>query len=711
MVEGGSLKGTWGRLSSVLSAELAWSPGRLFVVSRIVIACTVVMFLIMIFRMPAAALGAYYPLLISRDTPRSTLRSAATIGGACTLGTVAVIIGAMLFSGSPFTHLLWVGWSLFAVFYLISAMKRYDAALALGLVITNAIVLWDLPIKSGLRLEETLFTLLSILLGCGVTVVVEYIFAHRNTPDAVLDGIRRRLNLAADLLRSYAENRPRRPGVRAELARLANRGTGALRERILDSDYDPNYKDALSAALALSGRLIELSGSFADLRSSASPSDSARCLIIADNLSVIESKLSQEKAPEWLDFPLDDGSCTPILAEIERVVDLIAQCFSENELPSRFRLVELSRAPAPRLFVDDAFHNNRHFRFAVRGTLSALVCYLFYMSAGWTGLGASTATCVLTALPNTGASRHKQLMRFAGMILGACVLGFGSEVFILPQIDTLGGFAVLFALVIAVGAWVGTSGPRIAYAGAQLVLAYDLVNLNRFTISTSLVPARDTVLGILLGVGAMWMIFDHLWPEPSKLVARSLFLATVRDLAYLGVDPEMPPPVQNQRLIAECERLNRNFDQLRDLVDFAVFESFPKSQEELFMTNCVKDMQPQLRSLLLIKAGLLHHRISGEPTQTPEITLRVQQCVSAVLLDVARNIEAYPEEAHRLHEDVCDDLPAVLREQTESARGKNNVEIMMELRLCSSLVGIANELSRFRPSEGEMGLIVEHSAI
>ncbi len=67
-----------------------------------------------------------------------------------------------------------------------------------------------------------------------------------------------------------------------------------------------------------------------------------------------------------------------------------------------------------------------------------------------------------------------------------------------------------------------TSGPRIAFAGFQIVLAYNLVNLNRFTINTSLVPSRDALLGILLGVVAMWLVFDHLWAENSSAICSQL---------------------------------------------------------------------------------------------------------------------------------------------------------------------------------------------
>ncbi len=168
------------------------------------------------------------------------------------------------------------------------------------------------------------------------------------------------------------------------------------------------------------------------------------------------------------------------------------------------------------IFQEDAFSNPEHLKFAIRGTLSAMACYLFYMSVGWTFLAGSVTTCILTALTNTGATRHKQLLRFAGFFLGACILGLGAQIFILPQIDSLAEFALLFAFVIAIGAWAATSSPRLAYLGFQIVLAYDLTNLNRFTLNTSLVPARDAILGIVLGIIAMWLFFDHLWSRSSK---------------------------------------------------------------------------------------------------------------------------------------------------------------------------------------------------
>ena len=55
-------------------------------------------------------------------------------------------------------------------------------------------------------------------------------------------------------------------------------------------------------------------------------------------------------------------------------------------------------------------------------------------------------TCLLTALSTIGSSRQKQVLRIAGAIVGGFLLGMGSQVFILPYLDSIAGF-VFFSLL------------------------------------------------------------------------------------------------------------------------------------------------------------------------------------------------------------------------------------------------------------------------
>jgi multidrug resistance protein MdtO len=657
-----------------------------------VLSCTIVMVIIMVFRIPGAALGAYYPLLLSRDNPRSTRRAAVRTGFVCVLGTAEIVLGAMFFVGSPFVHLLWVAGSLFIVFYLISSMALYDAALALGLTVATGITTWDLPIAPEKRLTLTLYTMLSILIGCAVSVVIEYVLAHTHPPDAVLEGIRERLALVGKLLQGHAAGRTDLDRLRTQLTGLATRGTGRLRDQLARSNYAPRYKERLAAAVSLSGRIVDLASDVKQLDPRSVEEDRARCATLSASIDAIDVHLSREQSPGFIPLPEPAQSYTPLLIEIERNVDLLSQSLTEEDHPAHYHLPEPGQDRGLPIFHADAFTSRRHVRFALRGMFSALACYLLYMSVGWTGLGASTATCVLTALSNTGASRHKQLMRFAGMIFGACVIGFATQAIILPQIDSLFAFIILFACVIAVGAWVGTSGPRVAYAGAQIVLAYDLVNLNRFTITTSLVPARDTVLGIMLGIFAMWLIFDHLWADAATAHMRKIFLSTLQDIAQLDVSPEpLPAAGQSRRLLAESEHLNARLDSSHNLADLAVFEPHPKEEEETYLVDCVKTLQPQLRCFLLLKTGLLQHQLIADSCKSNSLASTVQKYAASLLTDTAQAIVA-EQPTQAIESENVAGLAASVAATLAQARSEGNSSAVTQMLLSSSLLDVAQHL-------------------
>ena len=95
---------------------------------------------------------------------------------------------------------------------------------------------------------------------------------------------------------------------------------------------------------------------------------------------------------------------------------------------------------------------------------------------------------------------RKQVLRIVGALLGGFVFGIGSQMFILPNIDSITGFIVLFAVVTAIAAWISTSSSRLSYVGLQMALAFYLITLSEFRIQTSLTLARDRAIGTLRAV-------------------------------------------------------------------------------------------------------------------------------------------------------------------------------------------------------------------
>ena len=132
---------TWVR--EFLKQELAPFPGRSGLVARIVIASTVIMIAIMTFRIPYGALCATYTLQITRESQQATIRSAGILVIAFILATAYALVGGMFVLGDPTLRLVWVIGTLFMMFYGVSVLTNYGAAVAAGFVLATVIPLFS----------------------------------------------------------------------------------------------------------------------------------------------------------------------------------------------------------------------------------------------------------------------------------------------------------------------------------------------------------------------------------------------------------------------------------------------------------------------------------------------------------------------------------------------------------------------------------------
>src|ERR1700733_8087096 len=87
-----------------IRAELAPYPGRAWVVARMTLSATIVMVLVMTFRIPGGFQGAIFTLIISRENPAETFFSGFRTAGAFLIGTLYTVFSIrMQYFG---THLL-----------------------------------------------------------------------------------------------------------------------------------------------------------------------------------------------------------------------------------------------------------------------------------------------------------------------------------------------------------------------------------------------------------------------------------------------------------------------------------------------------------------------------------------------------------------------------------------------------------------------------
>lgn len=480
-----------------LREELSPYPGRGALVARMVIATTLITIIGMTFRIPYTYQGAIYALMISRESPRATLKSAATMLLATAIGAAYLLIFVSFVINSSLLHFLWVIGSWFLAFYAISALTDYTAAVVFTVMLILGIPLWDRYVPAETNVEDTLWLCLSVVIGVVVTAAVELMFARRRPGDDVLLPISDRLSVIERLMSCYSVKADIDVATKEQIMQFEMRGTSLIRRILRRSDYPTQYSVEMAGVTALVGRLVDLAATLTQLGFEVSASDQQRFGNLASALEGLRKELVNRVIPRPLPFNTDgEPTAMPLLPEIEHTVSLIPQAFATSQsVPEYISSVDdIHQQP---LVAADAFVNPEHLRFALKGCLAARICYVIYNAMDWPGISTSVTTCLLTALSTVGSSHQKQILRIGGALVGGFVLGMGSQIFILPYLDSIVGFALLLIAVTAFAAWFMTSSPRLSYFGIQVAVAFYLINLREFKIQTSLEVARDRVVGIL----------------------------------------------------------------------------------------------------------------------------------------------------------------------------------------------------------------------
>jgi multidrug resistance protein MdtO len=651
-------RGKW--VWSFLKNELTPYPGRAWVVARVTIAATIVMLLVMTFQIPNGFLGAIFTLFLSRENPTATFVAGLRTIAAFLVATAYSLIGAAMFVDDPLTHFLGVGVSLFVSFFLIGIINDYGTAVAFGFTVAGAIPLWDrATLNVNDRVEGTLWLAGVVAMGVVVTVVVEYVFRRVHPTTDLTEGIEDRLQAVQDVLRSGAAERPLDSVAEKRLSLYASLGPGRLRRLILRSQYSAHFKAQLGAAVALVGQLVDVAANFQlalnerakQNAPNVDAADKARCLRLAGELEKLGKDLVLRRLPEKIQRPSpEEPPALPFLSSMERIAALIPEAFSGSTIMGEFVPAPLDEEAAPRFFAADAFSNPAHVQFALRGTLASMASYVVYTALDWPGLSTSMATCIITALSTIGSSRQKQILRLGGAIIGGFIFGFGGQIFVLPYLDSITGFTLLFMFVTAISSWIATSSPRLSYLGVQLALAFYLINLQEFTIQTSLSIARDRVFGVLLGLMSMWLIYDRLWIKNALDEMQTVFASNLEMFAELAEQLLEKDQIKAIKRIRQLrDQLNAGFAAVIAQADAVLFEFGPTRQRQLQIRDDIRRWQPSIRTLLQVQVAsvqyLAHKPLSNLPEPIAQAGVAFEKDIALVMHAMANEVSGKPVDA------------------------------------------------------------------
>ena len=654
---------SWFWFREFMRWEVAPYPGRVNTVVRMTIAATLVMLVVVTFRIPNAALAGLFSILLARENLAATWRGGRAVVLAFVVATLYTLLGMMLFRGFPITHFFWVVASLYLIFFVIRTTTNYIAAAAFAIPIGVALPLWDRYLPSQLQVEGTLWLVLIIAVGAGVTVATEALYRIFDRSDPLITFVDDLLLAVQQVADSVASLRPIPQSVFARVLQYQMIGTGRLRATLQRQGLHPTDRAQRSALISLAGRLIGLAANLQRTLPEPSDGDVIRFRALSQRLAAIRTQLRESGAISASHSVLEGppSSSFPMLQEMERIVALMTEIFQPGEIVDGSQNVP-GRDWWRTLFLPDAFQNPEYLRFAFAGGLAATICYVLYNALDWPGISISVLTCVVTALSTTGTSLQAQFLRLAGFVVGGLLLGISAQTLILPGIDSIFGFALFFAAGTAIAAWFATSSPRLSFFGVQLVLAFYFINLQDFRIQTDLTIARDRVCGVILGILVMGFIFDRFGTKSDAEQLQKLLVRNVRMLAQLGVCP-----VVRDKAVAVSQfsrlrtQINDNFAALESQTDAARFEfQFRRRrQEDVAECDRIQKSQPALRSIYLLELSLLSHR--GRPEISSELTPLQNQVLDHFLNE-------YSDELTHLAAWIADEENAPARIPDESIR-------------------------------------------
>jgi multidrug resistance protein MdtO len=613
--------GHHGWLWKWLRDELTPYPGRTLLVARMVFASTLVMIISMTFRLPYGAYSALFALNLSRESLRASASAVRMIAIGFVLAGAYTFLGAMVVLDDPMLRFVWVVGTLFLIFYAISATNNYTSWMRFGYLLVITIPLWDRQIPAGDKVEGMLWAVGTLTMASAISLLLEIGYVALRRGDDLIDALRERLACVEQLLRSYGAGSPVDAATQSRVTRLATVGTSGLRRYLQRSNKSPQYAQEMGAIVGLTARLTDLAANLPVFVGRVSDADRERIGGIADRIARIsrdlKSGLISRVAPS-------SGESEPwpdllFFGEIEKTVSLILEVLSGSQSLTGFFPAAPEVGGRQSVLAPGTLFKPAHVKFGLRGCLAASLCYIVYNALFWPGISTAMTTCLLTALSTIGGSHQKQVLRFGGAVIGGFVLGIGAQIFILPHIDSIASFTVVFIVVAVFAAWIMTSSARLSYLGTQVAVAFFLINLQEFKIQTSLAVARDRVVGILLGLLMMWLFFDQLWSTPAGVEMKNTFVASLRLLAQLAREPVSADlAIAIERSYSLRETINGQYDKVRSLADGVLFEFGPSRQRDLALRDQIRRWQPQLRALFVMRNASWKYRAQLAGFELPE---------------------------------------------------------------------------------------------
>ena len=527
---------------------------------------------------------------------------------------------------------------------------------AIGLPAALVMILPDiLPPSPEVLTEFVLWLWWCVTLGLSVNVGVQLLLSRGDPLSLLQRELATRLETVAQTLRRLVGERvavPERDSLRSLAIAGMSRPLALLKTASVIHVWAHERHEGLSAIITLTDRLVTSALALETLPDL--PQESRlheRLLNVADGCGRMRRAFNELRLPDdWVALADEKNAPPPFpLLEIERTLDQIALAvprYSEE-------LSHSDAAPAEKrsLFLPDAFENPEYVRFAIKGTVAAFICYMVFIGFDYPGIYTSVITCFVVALSTIGASNQKGILRFGGAAVGG-LMGLIALVYLFPNIETIGGFWLVFGAGTAVAAWVNFGTPRISYGGYQIGLAFYKAILQDFGPATSATVVRDRLIGVFFGLIVFGIVEHLLWPVRARDALRARLaelMHLLAELARTGTS-SATPAVTTHDVDSWRRRISQKVQDVQALIESSKFESGD------FKVDAIQKLTADAQIVFVLLLSLAR-QLRDTPRVPPaveaaavDLDRTVATALNALAIQVAGGSEpAVPELEHALN--------------------------------------------------------------
>ena len=419
--------------------DLQPTPGRLGITLRIVLATVLAVILVMTLRVPAGAFALYLIFIVPRESPAISLRSGVAALLAASLAVAVQLAFVIVTDNDPIARVLSIALISFIAGMIITSTTLPSIGVILGFIFCSAIANWELHRPAEILVKGSLWLVSCCALGIGSAVLAEYAFGSTHPGKRLEQQLQMRYKTLENLFHSIAIGAAAEDVRTAtvQVGRLASAGQSGMQDlynAIVERNMNAGTLPVGSRVhITMLAQLMDLSVAFASQAGAVSdPQIRERCAHVAEQCNYLrtpDTPASQRSADVRTDWTLT------LLDRIETVLHNLQSMPKDIGRTEDKELVALPSKRIP-LLVPNAVRNSDSIAFALKLSLCATICYVFYHAVNWTGISTCVSTVIITPLSTRGAINQKLAQRVLGSI-GGLILAIGATAFLFPHMDSI----------------------------------------------------------------------------------------------------------------------------------------------------------------------------------------------------------------------------------------------------------------------------------